>query len=233
MAEFAHDCPRCKRSQVTFDLLESSALPPEQSGYPRWEMFSRCRRCFRCTIFVAEAQQWGFDLLTGEKLAEVKGSVEYVLSFKGFVSLKDFSAVQPPEDLPDDVAQAFKEGARCVAVQCYNAAGTMFRLAIDLATDPLLPAIGASGAPNATTRRNLGLRLPWMFDNKVLPEDLRELATCVKEDGNDGAHKGTLSKHDAEDLQDFAHALLDRIHSEPARLKAAQARRAARRNPGP
>jgi Domain of unknown function (DUF4145) len=63
----------------------------------------------------------------------------------------------------------------------------------------------------------------------MLPPELRDLAACVREDGNDGAHQGTLTKADAEDLLDFTTELLERIYTEPRRLKIAQARHDARR----
>jgi hypothetical protein len=106
----------------------------------------------------------------------------------------------------------------------------MFRLSLDLATRSLLPADGAEGL-NAKTRRDLGLRLPWLFDNGRLPESLRELSTCVKEDGNDGAHAGNLSKEDAEDLLDFSYVLLERLFTEPTRIRDAAERRRTRRTP--
>ncbi|KQS48531.1 hypothetical protein ASG20_14190 [Sphingomonas sp. Leaf198] len=59
--------------------------------------------------------------------------------------------------------------------------------------------------------------------------ELADLADCVREDGNDGAHDGTLGKADAEDLVDFTQQLLERVYSEPARLRIAKARREARR----
>lgn len=59
---------------------------------------------------------------------------------------------------------------------------------------------------------------------------LRELSLCIKEDGNDGAHAGSLTKDDAEDLLDFTFALLERIYTEPERLRLAQERRNARRS---
>lgn len=76
-----------------------------------------------------------------------------------------------------------------------------------------------------------GLRLPWLFKNGLLPRDLEQLAACVREDGNDGAHAGTLKKPDAEDLLDFTTALLERMFTEPAKLKAAKERRDQRRLP--
>jgi hypothetical protein len=66
-------------------------------------------------------------------------------------------------------------------------------------------------------------------DNHLLPESLRDLSTCVREDGNDGAHTGTLSKEDAEDLLDFTKILLERIYTEPERVRQASERRTRRR----
>ena len=91
-----------------------------------------------------------------------------------------------------------------------------------------MPADDAQG-PNARTRRDLGLRLPWLFQNGFLPAALKELSACIREDGNDAAHSGTLRKTDAEDLLDFTTALLERIYTEPERLRLAQQRRDSRR----
>src|SRR5205807_66538 len=118
--------------------------------------------------------------------------------------------VAPPEHVPDPIAKVFREGATCLNVECWNAAGTMFRVCVDLATRPMLPRQEVPGLNNKT-RRDLGLRLPWLFDNGKLPTDLRGLSTAIREDGNDGAHQGTLTKEDAEDLLDFTTALLERI----------------------
>jgi hypothetical protein len=147
----------------------------------------------------------------------------------GFVNIKNTAATAPPEHLPENIDVAFREGATCLATECWNAAGTMFRLCVDLATRDLLPPDGAAGGPNAKERRDLGLRLPWLFDNNRLPSDLRDLSTSLKEDGNDGAHKGTLSAAEAADLLDFTTSLLERLYTEPERVKAARARRDARR----
>ncbi len=106
--------------------------------------------------------------------------------------------------------------------------GTMFRMCVDLATRPKLPEGEVDGL-NAKIRRDLGLRLPWLFDNNLLPEGLRELSKCIREDGNDGAHAGTLEKADAHDLLDFTGALLERIFTEPEKLKLAEERRNLRR----
>jgi hypothetical protein len=78
-------------------------------------------------------------------------------------------------------------------------------------------------------RRDLGLRLQWLFETGVLPSDLQDLAACVREDGNDGAHQGNLSRQDVEDIMDFSVALLERLFTEPRRIELAKTRREERR----
>jgi hypothetical protein len=163
-------------------------------------------------------------------IPNIEGSLNAYVTVRGFISLKDSIQTQPPEHLPQDIATAFREGATCLAVECFNAAGTMFRLCIDLATRPLLPEEELDGLTRKI-RRDLGLRLPWLFDNSKLPSDLRELSSCIKDDGNDGAHAGTLKKEDAEDLLEFASAFLERLYTEPEKLRLAKERRDDRRSP--
>jgi hypothetical protein len=55
----------------------------------------------------------------------------------------------------------------------------MFRLCVDLVTRPLLPDPSDTTVKqlNEKTRRDLGLRLRWMFDNKLIDPALRELVS--------------------------------------------------------
>lgn len=231
MAQLTADCPRCGVKHTTFDLQGQSVRTSVPSSLKAvWEVFARCRACDYPTIFRVRANGQG-QAAAPEQLPAVNWSFDVV----GYVSLKDLSSAKPPEHVPSLVQAAFIEGATCMAVECFNAAGTMFRLCIDLATQGLLPtpAVGgspAAGEPNSKQRRDLGLRLPWLFEAGLLPAGLHDLSTCVKEDGNDGAHKGTLQRADVEDIQDFAMALLERLFTEPKRLEEAAARRSARRN---
>ena len=159
---------------------------------------------------------------------KVKDSLNNYFRVQGFINLKDLAMAKPPDHVPERIANVFKEAATCLTVGCWNAAGSMFRACVDLATRPLLPEEDTPGL-NHRTRRDLGLRLPWLFDNGKLPSDAREISTCIREDGNDGTHQGTLIKEDAEDLLDFTVALLERLFTEPRRLEIAQERRKERR----
>lgn len=229
MPELIADCPRCGAKTITFDVTQEHFIRQRYAWQYWYEAFCICRHCALSTTFVLyQRDSRDDDMVHRDGLLKLHGTINRYMHIDGYISLKDAAAIEPPEHLPEAIAAAFTEGAKCLAVGCHNGAGTMFRLCVDLATRRMLPEVDEPKL-NAQVRRNLGLRLPWLFDTKRLPEALRDLSSCVKEDGNDGAHEGTLSKEEAEDLLDFTTALLERMYTEPERLRLAKERRASRR----
>lgn len=230
MPDLVADCPRCGARKHTF-AVKAVLLLGMQHGWQHWyEAFGICGNCSRSTVFrLAQATNAeDIHMFETQSPMDVKKSLNNYFNIDGYISLKDRASINPPEHVPEDITKIFREAATCIAVQCWNAAGCMFRTCLDLATKPLLPEAESEGL-NSKTRRDLGLRLPWLINNDLLPESLRELSSCVREDGNDGAHAGTLVKEDAEDLLDFTVALLERIYTEPKQLELAKIRREARR----
>jgi len=233
-------CPRCGAAKMTFQLLADTFVGTKLdyargTAYTKQlvEAFALCPHCKKSTVFLlGTVHGTGVKPMQGQSVAQLPGAVNEHFNIEGYISLKDMFGTSPPDHLPEGIDAAFREGATCVAVGCPNAAGTMFRLCIDLATSPMLPPPEAHGGPTSKQRRDLGLRLPWLFENKLLPEDLHGLASCIKEDGNDGAHRGTLSTEDVEDLKDFTVELLERLYTQPERLKIAAKRRDERRSGG-
>jgi len=223
------DCPRCSSKEITFDLKDQIYITTNHGWQTVLEIFCVCRACVRPTVFrvAQKSNSLTSDQAIRNGLKNSKVAVNNIVTVQRYVSVQDNAAEQPPEYLPEKIDAIFREGAACMSIGCHNAAATMFRLCLDLATKSLLPA-AAEGLTNQV-KRNLGLRLPWLFDNRHLPEALRELSACVKDDGNDGAHDGTLSGEDAADLLDFTFILLERLFTEPKRLELARERRAGRR----
>jgi len=215
---------------MTFDVPNAVHVAIYYGWQKEYELFSICRNCHKPTIFVVEQRKIDDrELFRDDKrFMQIDASINPWLDVVRYVGLRENIAHQPPEHLPKDVHDCYIEGATCLSVECYNAAGTMFRTCVDLSTRPMLPEEEVEGL-NRRTRRDLGLRLHWLFDNGKLPNDLRELSKCIREDGNDGAHTATLTKEDSEDLLDFTEALLERLFTEPKRLQLAEERRHARR----
>ena len=234
MSTVVYNCPRCSAQHSTFDVL-GQQYRSELHGWSRiFELFCVCRNCQKSIVLVARMTEYNAkDMLykTNMSIVEFGGSLNKYFSISGYINLKDMGAIEPPDYLPLEIENSFREGAACFAIGAPNASATMFRLCIDLATRPLLPAEGSDERPNTKVCRDLGLRLPWLFENGKLPDALHDLAQAVRDDGNDGAHSGTLTIEDAADLLDFTEALLERLYSKPERLKLAARRREDRRKP--
>jgi hypothetical protein len=234
MPIFVTDCPRCGSQHMTMDV-SSAVYRYAQYNWQRWyEVFCVCRACHKPSIILAaQTEVKAPSAITTETVLAYRGSLNDFLRPEGPITLKDNFAHSPPDFLPDDVLRIYSEAVNCLAINCYNASATMFRLCLDLATRPMLPELDNTSIPqpNSKQRRDLGLRLQWMFENGAIPRELEHLSGCVREDGNDAAHRGTLSKADAEDLLDFTDALLTRLITEPEKLRLAAKRRTERRNP--
>lgn len=232
MSTLVADCPRCGAGNSTFDALAENYVNNDfNSWIYSYECYGICRNCANGTVFVLKITSYEMSGLFRNDPKTWRTNINLNDCFQviGFISLKDRLTHAPPDYVPDDIAAVFKEAAACLSIECNNAAGAMFRLALDMATKTLLPAEGGEGGPNRNQRNRLFDRMAYLFDVNLLPRALEDLAQCIREDGNDAAHDGTLAKADAEDLLDFSKVLLERIYTEPARLELARQRRMERR----
>lgn len=233
MAELVADCPRCGAKNHTFVVNAFNHI-----GNNDWqrcfEASSVCRHCKKSTIFYLNQKRAGDrDLFYNmSNLLIYPESLNHIMVIEGFVNIRNQKSISPPEYTPENIAKIFLEGAESVVGNCPNAAAAMFRLCIDLVTKSLLPDSDEYDGLNKSVRERLYNRLDWLFKTNRLPEDLRELSNCIREDGNDGAHDGTLDKTDAEDLLDFCSSLLERVYTEPKKIKAREQKRLERRNKG-
>ncbi|KAF1728906.1 MAG: DUF4145 domain-containing protein [Pseudoxanthomonas sp.] len=232
MAEIVYNCPRCKSIKTTLDVFNHHTLYIEYGWKRSGEMHVVCRACRKGSILVVSQRELEDYIEAAWKagLHSQKGNVNGFLEVAGHISAKDESSIEPPEHLPPRIDIAFREGATCLSVKCYNAAAAMFRLCLDMATENLLPEGEVAGL-NAKVRRSLGLRIEWLFSAGILPLALQDLSNIIKDNGNDGAHEGTVTKEDAEDLSDFTFALLERLFTDPRKIEIARERRNNRHNP--
>lgn len=227
MSMLVANCPRCKAEKITFDAIAENLIGVEYGWQKIYECFCVCRSCLKSTVFSLELSDSNLsEWLKKNKLSDSRIDLNQIFRVRGYISLKDQISSPPPEYLPTAIDAAYKEGSACLATGCYNAAAAMFRLCLDLATRGLLPP--ENEAPNSKIRRSLGLRIEWLLNNGKLDRNLEELSSCIKDDGNDGAHDGTLGQVDAEDIKDFTFIFLERLYTEPQRLENAKTRRAQR-----
>ena len=227
MPTLVADCPRCGVKKHTFDIGGVNYTLSDDTLGLVAEAFSTCRACSKGTIFVVN-DKGPNHFVENQQVGSMQGNINDACLIQSYINIIDFHTIDPPKYLPADVQKAFSEGATAYAVNCWNASACMFRASIDIASRNLLPGDDVDGLDD-NIRRSLARRLKWLFKSNRLPGDLESLASCVKEDSNEAIHSTTLVKEDAIDLMEFTVALLERIYTEPEKIKMAEKRRRERR----
>jgi hypothetical protein len=229
-ALYVADCPRCGVQKSTFTIGE--AWPVGSKDYREfYEFFLICRSCSRGSLALItenEANQPAPSQFADIYITRAFPLKEWLFTVPGQRSC--------PEYAPEEVERLFNEGSKCFAIGCFDAAGTMFRKVLDVATRarvPSAPGEGDKADPSFISwkeYKDLGLRIPWLLDRGLLPQGLRELASCVHQDGNDAAHAAEgLGRDEAADLQDFTVLILEDLYTYPGRVAENQRRREERR----
>ncbi|MCT7911120.1 DUF4145 domain-containing protein [Arcobacter lacus] len=224
MAEIITDCPRCGAKKTSFDLKGANIIYIEAGWQHTLEIYCICRHCNNGTIFIVSQKDY-YDEITN--ILSKKENVNHLIDILEYISVKENSTEKPPLYLPKDINEIFQEGITCKSVECYNASATMFRLCLDKATKDLVPNEDTNGLNNKI-RRSLGLRLEWLINNNYISESLEDLMSCIKDDGNDGAHEGIVTKEVLEDIYEFTYILLERLYTEPKKVQLAKERREER-----
>ena len=239
------DCPRCGAKSTTFDVnnankcsfhkysnsidvFEDYISPYDYAS--RYELLTVCRNCqHEITFVVSEPFDYEHDaVIPREPPMNMTGSLEGVFDIEGILRLSDNLAIAPPEFMPRDIERTFREGIECLSINCWNAAGTMFRKCLDLtAKDKLEKKVLEQLEKDR--KNTLYHKISELFNNKVLSSDLKKIATYIRLDGNDGAHGLMLTRYDAMILLDSTVLLLGRIYTEPERIRQIDERRAERK----
>lgn len=239
MSSFTFDCPNCSAKKSTFDVSGYELRETSEEVY-YWYLFSTCRACKISVTVNADLTNNRIQFLYNSYSNSVEAKIAAVCKklndihdisdwFEDFVYSPILpNAETPPEHLPAEINSLFNEAAQCYAIGCYNASGAMFRLCLDITTKDILNK-NENLNPTSNDKRTIHSRLTWIFNNNILPRSLEDLSRCIKDDGNDAAHDGSLCKEDAADLLDFTYILLERIYTEPVRILNASQRRVERR----
>lgn len=239
MSTFIFDCPKCSAKKSTFDVNGYELRETRQEIY-YWYLFSTCRACKISITVNADLTNTRIHSLNNSYYSNESAKIAAIYEqLNGIHDISDWfedfeyspilpNAETPPEHLPAEVEAFFKEAAKCYAIRCYNASGAMFRLCLDITTKNIISQYEHL-SPTTNDKKTIHSRLNWIFKNGILPKQLEDLSRCIKDDGNDAAHDGSLSKDDAADLLDFTYILLERIYTEPARIENAHQRRVERR----
>src|ERR1035437_685569 len=112
MPELVANCPRCGSQKITFDVKAAHVIGVYYGWQNYYETYCICRHCAHATIFVlSELVDSNYDYVHKVGILKVEGSLNNYLKVERYVSLKDETAIAPPEHIPKEIEAVFREGA--------------------------------------------------------------------------------------------------------------------------
>ena len=190
---FKCDCPHCGARSVAF--THHKALASQRSG--RTDVFASCGHCERGIVAMVR----GRPVSTAEDMYRF-----------GWTTAPDLPDTGAPVHTPGNVGRFFEQGLENLP-RNFDAAGTMFRKALDTALTARFSELEGS----------LMKRIDKAADNGALTPDMAQWAHRIRHLGNDAAHdEEPFSPEDAQELHGFTDLVLRYLFSLPGMLAAAQ-----------
>lgn len=243
-----YDCNFCGTQKIRFDVLHTIRRHIPMFGTSDqliWQAFSQCSNCKNSLIFT----------LAPDVLA-IRKDVNF--PYEGFIeSQNDLCVIEStnindhfkinrvlitpstkqficPLHVPQHIKNIFDEATKCLSMDCFIASGSMFRLCLDLITKDLLEKwleenTESPVQPNKNQKNRLADRIDFLISENKISKGLKELAHCIRDDGNDSVHDGTTGEDEALDCLDFTETLLKEVYTFPAQINEAEKRKHERR----
>ncbi|HEX5382306.1 MAG TPA: DUF4145 domain-containing protein [Acinetobacter sp.] len=236
-----YNCNFCGSKNIRFDVL---ATTKHKSNYSNvhWEAFSQCSHCKRGCVFILEKGNNFRSLFDHDYIDSydinlcnnTKTNISDHFKISKILIAPTKEQIICPSYVPDNVKNIFNEATKCLSMHCFVASGAMFRLCLDLVTKDLLEKWLEENTisevqPNKEQRNKLANRIDFLINQDKIPKRLKELAHCIRHDGNDSAHDGNTGEDEALDCLDFTEALLKEVYTFPAQINEAEKRRLERR----
>lgn len=239
-----YNCNFCGSQKIRFDVLATTLHEYRNSSYTLtnyWEAFSQCSHCKKGCVLVL---QEGADFQELKNKIHIQSYANLCTTDKTNISdhfqIAKISIppskqqITCPLHVPENIKSIFDEATKCLAMNCFVASGSMFRLCLDLVTKDLLEKWleenhASEQQPNKDQRNKLANRIDFLIAQDKIPKRLQELAHCIRHDGNDSAHDGTTGENEALDCLDFTEALLTEIYTIPEKINESGRRRLERR----
>ena len=208
MAVFQADCPHCGTRNVAFTMM--TQLHASKLAGNLWDTLCVCGNCSRSIL--ATVRTPGAN---GPVNHLASGQIEQ-LRWEGIVPTPPETGA--PVHTPPNVARFYEQGMDNLLGN-WDAAGTMFRKALDVGLKIKFPGISGK----------LKARIDKAANQHGLTADLAEWAHQIRLDGNEAAHEEeSFSREDAERLQTFTELVFRYLFTLPGMLE--QARRAPEDN---
>lgn len=205
-----NSCPQCGTRNSAFDIVGD--YPGRESQHDYW-VFLRCRICWAGVVAVFHDKTGSGKAPTPQKGLPWNGefNVEKVYP-------KEPDDAKAPDYVPENVASYYIQGEDSLQRRNWDAAGSMFRKALDTATKALRPA------DHAFKKKNLYARIEALAADNAITPDIQDWAHVIRSEGNDAAHdEDPYTETEASELKAFTEMFLVYVFSMPGMVRAKRA----------
>ena len=202
MSVFQDDCPHCGTTSVAFTIIQEHLAFKESA--PVWDTLAVCGKCSRSVL--ASFLTSGVEPTTVLRFGPFEDIRDVLLSPKPLNT-------ESPQYTPKNVARFYSQGMENL-VKNWDAAGTMFRKALDVGLKVKFPE---------DNKGSLYERIGRAAQRHDLTPELAEWAHQIRLDGNDAAHDEVpFSDEDARRLQVFTELVFRYLFTLPGMMQEAR-----------
>lgn len=193
-------CPHCRAESMTFTFLAS---------YPIYhDNFSAAFSCNGCGYLIGKKMRGRREILgqgTG-RITDFEGDLSVSQTYPALGKLR------APADIPANAERVFLQAVDASARGHYDAAGSMYRKAIEIGTRALDEELAG---------KKLQSRIDALHNAGRLTSDLKDWAHLIRIDGNESVHEDeALTESEIRQLGTFTELFLTYTFTLPARVAA-------------
>ena len=207
MANLSLHCPHCDAEKAAFELRAESAETKYDGKF--YTVFLICRVCENGVIvrLAATGNPDTTPMNCGSDPTNLGWSLINVWPAP--------EVSRAPDSTPDNVAGFFLQGEESLRSRHYDAAGAMYRKALDTATLNIDPDLKG---------KKLYRRIEMLADRYAITPAMRDWAHEIRLMGNDAVHEEEpFTEQEAKDVQTFTQLFLTYVYTLPGMLAERQA----------
>jgi hypothetical protein len=206
---FAQDCPHCRTKAIGFTGRYDWKIPNE---HDQKFLLATCNGCAGGVVFQLRLTKHNADYAFDKAVGDLKSNGIYVMRrWPGEVG----DGV--PADVPDNIADLYRQAVLCSRQQARDAAGMTLRKTLEVSTKTLEPSLAG---------KSLASRIDALHGAQKLTADIRDWAHEIRLDGNEAAHdEAPFSRDQVASLIQFVEAYIRYIYTLPALVSKSRLKR--------
>ena len=197
--QFRYTCPHCNSAGAGFSIVYQW---PERNQQNRVYLLAICGICNRGITVLSEVKRGA------PHINLIQNSVAYPSHEYSIIRAWPDTTMDIPDAIPENIGRYYRQGMENLSSERWDAAGAMFRKALDVSTKIIAPELSGFSLYN---------RINKLVEQGQLTSAMGEWSHEIRLDGNDAVHdEEPETQDDAVITQKFTEAFLTYCFSLPA-----------------